>query len=196
MDKNIKSVYDHKKDVNFDLSCFSNYIILYVSNSKFDLFNEVKKFIDKSKPLDEDEIGFNIEKCFHFPFPKVKGPKIETKKFLEMEENNLELSKSGEEKKNTQINKEAKPTLFYSYRKFRYLIDSINKGTNFKIKIIYLDLYLNVLAPKSEIVDKLDNLNNRVSTMENELEETKQTVVFLVNYCKRNFPSFKLENVK
>lgn len=196
MDKNIKSVYDHKKDVNFDLSCFSNYIILYVSNSKFDLFNEVKKFIDKSKPLDEDEIGFNIEKCFHSPFPKVKGPKIETKKFLEMEENNLELSKSGEEKKNTQINKEAKPTLFYSYRKFRYLIDSINKGTNFKIKIIYLDLYLNVLAPKSEIVDKLDNLNNRVSTMENELEKTKQTVAFLVNYFKRNFPSFKLENVK
>ena len=196
MDKNIKSVYDYKKDVNFDLSCFGKYIILYVSNSKFDLFNEVKKFIDKSKPLDEDEIGFNIEKSFHFPLPKVKGPKIETKKFLEMEENNLELSKSGEEKKNTQINKEAKPTLFYSYQKFRYLIDSINKGTNFKIKIIYLDLYLNVLAPKSEIVDKLDNLNNRVSTMENELKETKQTVAFLVNYCKRNFPSFKLENVK
>lgn len=196
IDKNIKSVYDYKKDVNFDLSSFDNYIILFVTNSKFDFFNEVKLFLEQSKPLVENEIEFNIEKCFQFPLPKVKCPKIESKKFSEIEDNNLELPKNEEEKKKTQKSKKGEPKLFYSYRKFRHLINNINMETNFKIKIIYLDLYLNVLAPKCEIVAKLDNLNNKLSAMGNELEETKRTLDSLVNFIKSNNPSFNLDNLK
>ena len=67
-----------------------------------------------------------------------------------------------------------------SYREFKYLIDNINNQSNFKVKLIYLDLYLNVFAPKSEIIEKLDILMNTVENNKkdfinnkNELEKTK-----------------------
>ena len=43
---------------------------------------------------------------------------------------------------------------------------------------------------------KLDNLNNKLSAMGNELEETKRTLDSLVNFIKSNNPSFNLDNLK
>ena len=64
------------------------------------------------------------------------------------------------------------------------MIENINLEKNFKAKSIYLDLYLNLLAPKSEILNKLDDLtkiiiNNNTNNNGNikiELSETKNKI--------------------
>ena len=33
--------------------------------------------------------------------------------------------------------------LIYGYKKFKYLIENINLEKNFKVKLVYFDLYLN-----------------------------------------------------
>lgn len=196
-DKTTNSVYDYKKDAKFDLTYFDNFIILFITNSQFKLFNEVKESIINSKPFEQNEIEFNITKCFNFPLiPKLKGPKADKKKFLrEKEENNSELSGCDIEKENTHIKKDGEQKLFYSYRKFNYLINNINNETNFKVKIVYLDLYLNVLAPKSEIVKKLDDLNVKISKVEDELAKTKKTTKILADYISKLDPYFKFEDI-
>ena len=223
-DKSIKTIYDFKKDPSLDLSYFDNYIILFVSDSKYESFKEVKRTIDSSEPFNKDEIEFGLEKCFQIGLTsKLKGPKVEKVFSGEKEENKSDMSGSNDEKKNIQIKKEGKQKLLYSYRKFKYLIDNINEETNFKVILIYLDLYLNVLAPKTEIVDKLEYLNNKISTIGNELvdtktklnnteeklnntekklnntteklAETKRTVEMLVKYIQNKDPNFKMEEL-
>ena len=75
---------------------------------------------------------------------------------------------------------------------------------------------MNVLAPKTEIVDKLEYLNNKISTIGNELvdtktklnnteeklnntteklAETKRTVEMLVKYIQNKDPNFKMEEL-
>lgn len=65
------------------------------------------------------------------------------------EKNEIEL-RDDEEKK------EGDKKIFYNY-----LINNINRKTNFKVKLIYLDLYFNVIAPKSEILNKVDIIKMR-----------------------------------
>ena len=125
-----------------------------MSNSQFKLFNEASESISTAESFKQGEIEFNIEKCFQFPL-KQKGPKDVKKAFSgENKENNLELSGNEKESDNTK--------LFYSYKKFKYLIENINLEKNFKVKSVYFDLYLNVLAPKSVIIEKLDKISNTI----------------------------------
>ena len=198
--KNV-TVYDYIKDKNFNLSEYDNYIILFVSNSKFDLFKSVAENIEKSKPFEKEEFSFNIKKCFQFPLiPKKAEPKLLMKEFLE-EKNESEIKINHKKK--------ADETLLLSYKKFNYLIDNINNQTNFKVKLVYLDLYLNVLAPKCEIISHIDKLmsevnnnkreitesNNKISSIEGELQETKMIINALVEEVKKNNPNFRLENL-
>lgn len=73
------------------------------------------------------------------------------------EKNEIEL-RDDEEKK------EGDKKIFYNY-----LINNINRKTNFKVKLIYLDLYFNVIAPKSEILNKVDIWIITVENNKNEI---------------------------
>ena len=91
-DKKNNIIYNYEKVKDFHLSDFDNFIILFVSNSQFKLFNEASESISTVESFKQGEIEFNIEKCFQFPL-KQKGPKDVKKTFSgENKENNLELS--------------------------------------------------------------------------------------------------------
>ena len=176
-DKNVKKAHEYQKDKSFDLSQFDNFIILVVSNSELDLFNKASKSINESKSLKKEELEFNIGKCFQFPLiTKLKAP-INDKKDFSEDSNNINMNLSVSEKDKDKKLKD-------SYSEFKYLIENINLEKNFKAKSIYLDLYLNLLAPKSEILNKLDDLtkiiiNNNTNYNENtkiELSETKNKI--------------------
>ncbi len=107
--------------------------------------------------------------------------------------------------------------IFDSYRILKYLLQKINDEENVKVKVIYLDLYLNVLTPKTEIMNRLEGLYNKITITESDLsrtksdlsrteselaktqkslEETKKIVDNLVKYIKDKDPDFKLEGMK
>ena len=188
-DKNVKIAHEYKKDNSFDLSIFDKFIILVASNSKLDQFNQTLKSINKSKSLKKEELEFNVEKCFQFPLiPKQKAPKNAEKEFSE-ENNEIKVSSSGRE-----IEKDKK--LLDSYSLFKYLIENINLEKNFKAKLIYLGLYLNLLTPKSEIMDKLDDLTKTIADTKNRLTKSEVIINSLVDYIKQKDPNFKIENLK
>ena len=207
-EKKLGIVYDYKKSSNFDLSCFDNFVLLFVSNSKIDLFKEVLVDIEKTKPLQNDELKFGLKKCFNFPLSIEKTMKnIEAKKF------------SGEKIEAEPImNKSADIKLFNSYKEFKYLISNINNETNFKVKLVYLDLYLNVFTPKKEIANQIDtlintvkNITKKISENEQEFSEYKSTtdqkfsntinnfnmkIQALVNFIQKDHPNFTFENLE
>ena len=127
--------------------------------------------------MKKEELEFNIGKCFQFPLiTKLKAPISDKKDFSE-ESNSINVNLSVSEKDKDKKLKD-------SYSEFKYLIENINLEKNFKAKSIYLDLYLNLFAPKSEILNKLDDLtkiiiNNNTNNNENtkiELSETKNKI--------------------
>ena len=59
-----------------------------------------------------------------------------------------------------------------SYRQFEYLIEKVNEEGNLKVKLIFLDLYLNVIAPKSEIIKQIDDLKNIILSNEEKITQT------------------------
>ena len=208
-DKKTNIIYNYEKVKDFHLSDFDNFIILLLSNSQFKLFNEASESISISKSFEQDEIEFNIEKCFQFPL-KRKGPKDVKKTFSgDDKENNLALS--GNEK-------EGDTKLIYGYKKFKYLIENINLEKNFKVKLVYFDLYLNLREPKSDFMKKLDiisktvtnnmtSINNKINSLEDKLDIThtqtkgeltklKKVINSLVEYIHQKDSDFTIENLK
>ena len=208
-DKKTNIIYNYEKVKDFHLSDFDNFIILLISNSQFKLFNEASESISISKSFEQDEIEFNIEKCFQFPL-KRKGPKDVKKTFSgDDKENNLALS--GNEK-------EGDTKLIYGYKKFKYLIENINLEKNFKVKLVYFDLYLNLREPKSDIMKKIDiisktvtnnmtSINNKINSLEDKLDIThtqtkgeltklKKVINSLVEYIHQKDSDFTIENLK
>ena len=71
------------------------------------------------------------------------------------------------------INTKEAVKINYSYKQFQYLINNINAQKNFIVKLIYLDLYLNVVAPKCEILNEFRQLNQKITETNSELIATK-----------------------
>ena len=201
MDKSLKTkpASDYQKDKNFDLSSFENYIILVASNSQIKMFQEVSDSINHSKPFEKGEMEFNLEKCFQFPLClDSKTPIIVQKKFEEAKEvtNNINESSGTEQVKKDKSNVK----LIYSYKKLSYLIDNINRENNFKVKLVYLDLYLNVLTPKCEFKKMFEDLNQnlkdtreRLVKLEQEQKNTEHlmdVIDILVKHIKKSDPTF------
>ena len=68
-----------------------------------------------------------------------------------------------------------------SYRQFEYLIEKVNEEGNLKVKLIYLDLYLNVIAPKSEIIKQIDDLKNIILSNEEKITQTNNKLTLTNN---------------
>ena len=171
--KVIGTIYEYQKDNNFDLSGFSNYIILMASNSTLKLFKDASDSIYKATPYEASEIDYNIEKCFQFPILKPKIKLDEKKSFIGKEGNN---GTDNVTTKNTE--------LFDSYRRFKYLFEKINLENDFKAKSIYLDLYLKVVTPKKQIKDKLDELIKAIKENNNSLSKKNESMRTELNNTK------------
>ena len=206
-----KYSYPDKLSINQNIKY--NFVLLFVSNSQIKLFEELsQKIKDAKKYQEEEDIGEDIRKCFEFPFyPRKKVPNNK-KKFLN--ESEKEENKKGEDK-NKEKKKETDQKIFEAYRKFRFFIENINGTENFKLKLIYLDLYLNVIAPKSDIISQINELKATITAignekMKNELDNTKEELFktkeelkktnekldFLVDYIKKKDPNFEIEKIK
>ena len=171
-DKSLKYSDKYQKDPNFDLSGFENYVILFVSNRKINFLGEIIEFIRNNSFSEKEELEFNLKKCFEFPLiHKWKGPKIDTKEFSgEKDEEKEKINKVA-----PNINsKDITVKINNSYKQFKYLINNINDQKNFIVKLIYLKLYLNVVAPKCEILKKIQQLNQMINETKKELSKTKE----------------------
>ena len=157
---------------NFDLSGFENYVILFVSNRKINFFGEIIEFIRNNSFSEKEELEFNLKKCFEFPLiHKEKGPKIDIKKFSgEKDEEREKIKKVAPNIKTKDITVK----INNSYKQFKYLINNINDQKNFIVKLIYHELYLNVVAPKCEILKKIQQLNQMINETKKELSKTKE----------------------
>ena len=72
-----------------------------------------------------------------------------------------------------------------SYRQFEYLIEKVNEKGNLKVKSIYLDLHLNVIAPKSEIIKQIDDLKNIILSNEEKITQTNNELIRTNNELTR-----------
>ena len=218
--KNTK-IQKYKKNGSLNLSNFDNFIILFASNSQLKLFQEVSVKIHNISLCDQKEkelgIGQDVIKCFQYPYNPKQLNEIDKKKFSNENDENIGGSSNSEEIK-------PKNLIENSFRKFQYLIENINKEKNFKVKLIYFDLYLNVTAPKSEIIKQIDDLkkiilineaklnktneelnktNEELDKTNEELDKTKnkmlemdKTIMALVNHIRKNDPNFKIDDMK
>ena len=188
-DKSLKYSDKYQKVPNFDLSGFENYVILFVSNRKINFFGEIIEFIRNNSFSEKEELEFNLKKCFEFPLiHKGKGPKTGTKEFSgEKDEEKEKINKVA-----PNINsKDITVKINNSYKQFKYLINNINDQKNFIVKLIYLELYLNAIAPKCEILKKIQQLNQMINETKKELSKTKEEL----NKFKKNF-SLKNSNLQ
>ena len=190
-DKSLKYSDEYQKDPNFDLSRFENYVILFVSNSKINSFDDVINSIENNFFKGKEEIEFNLKKCFEYPLIyKEKGLKIDTKKFSG--EKDEEMEKINKVAPN--INTKEAVKINYSYKQFQYLINNINAQKNFIVKLIYLDLYLNVVAPKCEILKEFRQLNQKITETNSELIATKNELSKTKEELIKTKNDFSLQN--
>jgi len=102
-----------------------------------------------------------------------------------------------------------KDILMDGYKKLHCLIDKINDEKNCKVKLIYLDTYINLFAPKNIIINKIDSMSENLkkiidkdANMEKELKKTESllnetNVKFniLLEFIKEKFPEFNLDKL-
>ena len=178
---------------NFDLSGFENYVILFVSNRKINFFGEIIEFIRNNSFSEKEELEFNLKKCFEFPLMhKEKGPKIDTKKFSGEKDEEMEKIK----KVAPNINTKEAVKINYSYKQFQYLINNINAQKNFIVKLIYLELYLNFVGPKCEILNEFRQLNQKMTETNSELIATKNELSKTKEELNKTRKIFSLKNSK
>ena len=123
-------------------------------------------------------IGTDILKCFRFPYDPKKEIVNDKKKFSNEKDENEHESSNPKKKKEKEL-------LDNSYRQFEYLIEKVNEEGNLKVKLIYLNLYLNVIAPKSEIIKQIDDLKNIILINEEKITQTNNKLTRTNNELTR-----------
>ena len=141
---------NEKKDFPFS----DNYVLIIASDNSFKIFKETIDKIDKSEP--PHTIYKQGKK-----FPKI----YEKGKNYENDEDGNEII----------INSSQTFTpVKENYNYFNYIIKEVNKDSNWLCKIIYFDLYFNLIVPKCEITEGLTSLKNDNNSL-------KESIVALTN---------------
>lgn len=155
--------FDYEKFSAENIICseYGNYIFIIATNKNLKSFQEVEQ-IEKNYTLEEKEVEETIKKCFKDYKRRVNISLISQKKYKLSE-------KSDGNKKLTD------PNVFKSYKALSYIIDKINEEDNsFMANIIYLDTYLNSLAPKSILVEKINSLKTDMKKYMKNIENIKK----------------------
>ena len=153
-----KLTSNDKKDIIFPFS--ENFILLIATDSSFKLFQETIQTIDKSQP----------------PLLNVQDKK--GKKYLKL----YEKEKKDYDNENTIIENtinSPKQEKEQNYKYLNYLIKGINEDKNWIAKIIFFDMYFDLIIPKFEIVEGLTNINNKIDTLTKDNNNLKETVITL-----------------
>ena len=165
---------------NFSLS--RKFVILIISDHTLKVFKETIANIEKSQiPL---TLKKEVKKCF----PSLYGCE---KKNYQNEVKNNEIKENKEiEVKGKKNKKSFKESVMENLPYLNYLINQINKENNWTVKIIYLDLYLDLIVPNCVIAENLNLINEEINALKekfngmnisNKLSDTKEENTILKN---------------
>ena len=165
---------------NFSLS--RKFVILIISDHTLKVFKETIANIEKSYiPL---TLKKELKKCF----PSLYGCE---KKNYQNEVKNNEIKDNKEiEVKGKKNKKSFKESVMENLPYLNYLINQINKENNWTVKIIYLDLYLDLIVPNCVIVENLNLINKEINALKekfngmnisNKLSDKKEENTILKN---------------
>ena len=165
---------------NFSLS--RKFVILIISDHTLKVFKETIANIEKSQiPL---TLKKEVKKCF----PSLYGCE---KKNYQNEVKNNEIKDNKEiEVKGKKNKKSFKESVMENLPYLNYLINQINKENNWTVKIIYLDLYLDLIVPNCVIAENLNLINEEINALKekfngmnisNKLSDTKEENTILKN---------------
>ena len=165
---------------NFSLS--RKFVILIISDHTLKVFKETIANIEKSQiPL---TLKKEVKKCF----PSLYGCE---KKNYQNEVKNNEIKENKEiEVKGKKNKKSFKESVMENLPYLNYLINQINKENNWTVKIIYLDLYLDLIVPNCVTAENLNLINEEINALKekfngmnisNKLSDTKEENTILKN---------------
>ena len=165
---------------NFSLS--RKFVILIISDHTLKVFKETIANIEKSQiPL---TLKKEVKKCF----PSLYGCE---KKNYQNEVKNNEIKDNKEiEVKGKKNKKSFKEPVMENLPYLNYLINQINKENNWTVKIIYLDLYLDLIVPNCVIAENLNLINEEINALKekfngmnisNKLSDKKEENTILKN---------------
>ena len=171
-----------KDDKTIDLSSYGNYIFLITSNKKLKSFRETMESISSSQYNDEELPDVTFRKCF----VNEKIIEIESKKPFTEDNDILNNNSSNIKSKNLFLKR--------AYKDMNYLINNINKSKKYFAKIIYFNTYLNVITPKCDIMEKLIQMDEKITKMENNMDKLQKINKKLSQYISKIIPGFSLSD--
>ena len=154
-----KSIVEADKYIpkaNFSFS--KNYVILIATDHSFKFFGETIDKIKKSKPLEK----------YNEPLKRT---------FPELAEKEKKMYKD-------EINNDDKNYLFKKKESFEiinFLIDQINMKVNWIVKIVYFDIYFDMIVPKCVIENGINILQSSVENLQNQNNVLKENIEGLQN---------------
>ena len=154
-----KSIVEADKYIpkaNFSFS--KNYVILIATDHSFKFFGETIDKIKKSKPLEK----------YNEPLKRT---------FPELAEKEKKMYKD-------EINNDDKSYLFKKKESFEiinFLIDQINMKVNWIVKIVYFDIYFDMIVPKCVIENGINILQSSVENLQNQNNVLKENIEGLQN---------------
>jgi hypothetical protein len=104
---------------------------------------------------------------------------------IKFENKFLELNKKTYENENNEI---IINNSINNYDKFNFVLKTINKNANWIVKIIFFDMYFDLIIPKCEISEGLININNDINNLKKENNELNQKMDKILEFLNTNFP--------
>lgn len=166
------------KTYKADFSLSRKFIILIISDHNLKVFKETITSIEKSKfPL---TLKKEVKKCFPSLY---ESEKKNYQNELNINEIN-EIKEEGEGKKDE--NKSFKKSVMENLPYLNYLINQINKENNWTVKIIYLDLYFDLVVPNFVIAENLNLINNDINNLKQKNDDLEKKINEIATEKKEN----------
>ena len=168
-------------------------MFLLVTNKTFKSFKEFEFLSNEIKFETQDEIMPQVQKCFDRKddIDRTNTSSI-NHKFYDFHKNYLKDQEYNEIKRNILKDK----ALLNAYKTFNSLLNKINKKNNFRIKVFYMDSYLNMLTPKYIIGEKLNQLlnyvknqNSQIQAQNSQIQAQNDRIATLERIINENFPN-------
>ena len=140
---------------NYQLS--KNFLVLIVTDNKVDIFRNTMSKIENSKT--PETLKNSVKKCF----PSIFGKEFKN----EINEIN-EINEKDKSRK-----KDYTKAFSESLENIKYLISQINKEKNWIVKVIYFDLYLDLIVPKDDIAKELKGIKEQFNQFNEEISALK-----------------------
>ena len=157
---------------NFSLS--RKFVILIINDHTLKVFQETITRIEKSQF--PQTLKSEVKKCFPNLYEKEKKNYKNELSSNEIKEIKDKKEIKGKGKKNE---KSFKESVMENLPYLNYLINQINKEINWTVKIIYLDLYFDLIVPNCVVADSLNSINNGIQILQDNVNTLKEQNVEL-----------------